>query len=427
MKSVFRSGMLVALAVLCASAVRGEEAWYLEFEAGRAAAEARGKDLLIDFGGSDWCLPCKLLKERVFSKQEFIGRAVREFVLVDIDLPLTKRGIPIPADRKLRYQKLQERYGITTFPTVVLATSDGRPYSRTTYREALETPDLYWKHLVPLRERGRRLREAFAQAKTVRGRERAAALADGLAEVDARFVPGFYADSLAELRTAAPADPSGYLGFLEGRRALDDFQAGLDIHKANIDPAAVDALIARAKLHGEFLQEALMLRAAGEVLAGDDRRAFRTFAAVLHAQASRTRFDRGDFIPLDAASIAAVRRRIAEGEADPKGGAAFYYALHRIFQFDMPNRYELSCGEYFQPNVRVLEVVGDRYGLALIRSTETLHGEARARALAKGLEGTFFVARGSIREIVLELIPSLVGKETAKALVPGPFYPRWID
>ena len=85
-----------------------------------------------------------------------------------------------------------------------------------------------------------------------------------------------------------------------------------------------------------------MLRAAGEVLAGDDRLAFRTFATVLDAQASRTRFDRGDFIPLDAASIALVRRRIAEGEADPKGGAAFYYALHRIFHFEMPNRYSRS-------------------------------------------------------------------------------------
>ncbi len=426
MKSVFRSGVLIALAVLSAQAVRGEEAGYLEFEEGRATAERTGKDLLIDFGGSDWCLPCKWLKERVFSRPAFIERAGKEFVLVDIDLPMRK-GAPIAPDRKERYEKLLERYGITTFPTVVLASSDGRPYARTTYREALAAPDLYGKHLAPLRERGRRLREAFALAKTVRGRERAEALADGLAEVDARFVPRFYADRLADLRTAAAADPSGYLGFLEGRRALDDFQAGLDIRKAEIDPAAVDALIARAKLQGEFLQEALMLRAAGEVLAGDDRRAFRTFAAVLDAQASRARFDRGDFIPLDAASVAAVRRRIAEGEADANGGAKFYYALHRIFQFEMPNRYELSCGAYFQPNVRVLEVIGDRYGRALIGCTETLQGEARARALANGLEGTFFVARGSIREIVKERIPSLVGKETAKALLPGPFYPRWID
>ena len=81
--------------------------------------------------------PCKLLKERVFSKPEFIERAGKEFVLVDIDLPQEKAAIPISPDRKERYEKLQGRYGITTFPTVVLATSDGRPYARTTYRKAL--------------------------------------------------------------------------------------------------------------------------------------------------------------------------------------------------------------------------------------------------------------------------------------------------
>lgn len=53
---------------------------------------------------------------------------------------------------------------------------------------------------------------------------------------------------------------------------------------------------------------------------------------------------------------------------------------------------------------------------ALIRSTETLRGKARARALAKGMEGTYFVAEGSIREIVVELIPSLVGNDAASAL-----------
>ena len=37
--------------------------------------------------------------------------------------------------------KLQERYGTMTFPSVILATSDGRHYARTTYREKVETPD----------------------------------------------------------------------------------------------------------------------------------------------------------------------------------------------------------------------------------------------------------------------------------------------
>ena len=49
-----------------------------------------------------------------------------------------------------------------------------------------------------------------------------------------------------------------------------------------------------------------------------------------------------------------------------------------IFEFDLPNHYEVSCGEAFRPNIRVREVISDRYGLALICSTEGLAKEARA-------------------------------------------------
>jgi len=416
--------LLIALAGLVGPPVRAGESWYLEFEEGRAAAAAHGKDLLIDFGGSDWCAACKWIKDRVFSKPEFIERAGDAFVLVDIDLPVRS---PIPPDRKRRYEELQERYGIASFPSVVLATSDGRPYARTTYRDAFQTPETYWHYLAPLCERGHRLRAALERAKPLADRARAAELAEGLSEVDPRFIHRFYADKVAELRADDPSDSTGYLAFLDGRRALDAFQAPLDLHKGAIDPGAVDSLIARAQLRGESLQEALVLRAAGEVLAGEDRRALGTLKAVLDAQASRTRFDRGDYVPLDAASLATVRRRISDGEADSGNGVALYYALHRIFMFDMPNPYDWSCGTAFQPRIRVHETIGDRYGRALIRSTEGLKGEPRAKVLAKGLEGTFFAARGSIREIVLEMIPGLVGKPAAKALLPGDFYPRWIN
>jgi hypothetical protein len=310
-------------------------------------------------------------------------------------------------------------------PTIVLATADGRPYARTTYRDAFQTPEAYWKYLAPLRERGQRLRAALAQAETKSGKARAAELVAALSEVDSRFISTFYADRIAELRTIDPADSTGYLAFLDGRRALDEFQAPLDLHTAAIDPAAVDSLIAREKLRGESLQEALVLRAAGEVLGGDDRRALDTFKAVLDAQASRARFDRGDYVGLDAASIERVRRRIADGEADTGSGVALRYALLRIFEFDMPNPYDWSCGTAFQPRIRVRDVIGERYARALLRSTERLTGEARARALAKGLDGTFLDYR-SIKEII-ETIKSLVGKPAAKALLPGEFYPRLLD
>ncbi len=426
MKSALGRVLLVVFAASVAPPVRAGGPWYLEFEEGCAAAKAQGKDLLIDFGGSDWCLPCRWLKDRVLSKAEFIERARGTYVLVDIDTPVTDR-VSIPADRKKRYEELQKRYGINSFPTVVLASADGRPYARTTYREAFQTPESYWNYLAPLRERGRRLREALARAESLKGESRAAELANGLSEVDPRFISNFYGDMVAELRSIDPTDLTGYLAFLDGRRALDEFQAPLDLHTAAIDPAAVDSLISRAKLRGESLQEALVLRAAGEVLANKDHAALASLKAAVDAQATRGRFDRGDYVLLDADSLAVVKKRIAQAEADRGDGVALYYSLHRIFQFDLPNPYEWSCGGAFQPNVRIRETIGDRYGRALIESTKSLSGEARAKALAKGLDGTFFSARGSIREIILEIIPGLVGKPAAKALLPGEFYPRLID
>ncbi len=380
MRSVGGTALLILLGTYAPS-VRAEDAWHVEFEEGRSAAKAQDKDLLIDFGGSDWCLPCKWLKERVLSKPDFIERAGGEFVLVDIDLPYRT---PIAADRKQRYEDLERRYGISSFPTVVLALPDGRPYARTTYREAIQTPEAYWNYLQPLHERGRRFRAERKRAAGLEGRERAEALAAALGEVDPRFIPGFYADDVADLRKVDPADRTGYLGFIEGRQALDRFQSGMDLREAAIDPAAVDALIARSKPRGEALQEALVLRAAGEILAGQDRQALRTLAAAVDAQATRSRFDRGDFILLDADSIATVRRRIAAGEADKGDGVALYYALHRILEFDIPNPYEMSCGEAFRPGIRVRETLGDRYGRALIRSTEKLDNQAQGAGDGQG-------------------------------------------
>ncbi len=414
--------MPFAVAALVVTAVR-TDSWYLEFDEGQSAARREGKDLLIDFGGSDWCLPCQRLKERVLSKPEFIERAGKEFALVDVDLPFRS---PIPADRKARYQKLQERYGISSFPTVVLAASDGQPYARATYREALASPEAYWKRLRPLRLRGSRLREALARSEKLEGPARAGAIVEGLSEVDAAFVPLFYADRVTEVRSLDPGDSTGYLAFLDARKALDDFYGGKDTHHAAMDLAEVEALIARCKPRGELLQEALVLKAAAQVLAGQDREALETFEALLAAQASRTRFDRGDFVPLDEASIALVRRRIAAARADDGGGVALYYNLHRILEFDLPNSYDLSCGGPLRPNLRVQEPIGDRYGRALLRATEGLDGEARAKALAKGLEGTFFVGRGPIRE-VLDQIVKQVGQERARAMLPGEFYPRIIN
>ncbi len=414
--------LLVGVWLLPAFA-RAEESWLAEFEEAQAAAKRDGKDLLIDFGGSDWCGPCQWLKTRILGQPEFSERAAKHFVLVDID-DLARK--PMPAGRKERYQKLQQSYGIKAFPTVVLATADGQPYARTTYHEAITTPEAYWEHLQPLRKRGTALRAALERAEKLDGADRAAALADGLAEVPADFVPRFYQDRVQELRRLDPEDSTGYLAFTGGRQALAELQA--DVEKrglATLDLAAVDALIQSRHLRGETLQDALLLRALAQVKARRPLEALESFEALLAEQARRTRFDRGDFLPLDAAAVETVKKRIARGKKDPADALAQYHALHRLFEFELPDPNEICCGHGFRPKFLARGLIGEIYGQLLIDTTEKLHGEERARALAKGLEETGFWRQGPVGEIVDKLVPELVGRQAAGRYLPEP-YRGWV-
>jgi thiol-disulfide isomerase/thioredoxin len=402
---------------------RAEGPWFAEYEEAQAIARREGKDLLIDFGGSDWCAPCERLKTRILSRSEFTERAAKHFVLVDID-DLARK--PMPAGRKERYHKLQERYGIEAFPTVVLATADGRPYARTTYHPSITSPEAYWEHLQPLRQRGTVLRAALERASKLEGAARAAALADGLAEVPADFVLRFYEDRVQELRRVDPEDSTGYLAFLDGRKALAAIQA--EVEKRGLpalELTALDTLIRERHLRGETLQDALLLRALGQVKAGRPQDALESFEALLAEQSRRTRFDRGDFVPLDAAAIETVGKRIARGKKDPADALAQYHALHRIFEFELPDPNEICCGHGFRPMFLARGLLGETYGRLLIDTTAKLQGEARARALGQGLEGTRFWRQGPIAEIMDKLMPDLVGREAAARYLPEP-YRGWL-
>jgi hypothetical protein len=130
-------------------------------------------------------------------------------------------------------------------------------------------------------------------------------------------------------------------------------------------------------------------------------------------------------VPLDKKAIEVVRKRIEAGRKDPKERVAQYYALHRVFEFELPDRFEICCGHGYRPKFLARGVVGEKYGKALIDATADLEGEARAKALCKGLEGTSFWRQGSIQTIIDRLVPELVGKKEAAKYLPRP-YSGWV-
>ncbi len=171
--AVLTAGVALATA---SSALAVDENWILDdlAKAKQVAAE-QGKDLLIDFTGSDWCIWCIRLDQEVFAKSEFKAEAPKNFVLVALDFPNQKEQTEAV---KKANREAQEKYRIEGFPTVILADAKGEAWARTGYRPDGAGP--YLKHLAELRA-GREKRDALlAQAKATEGLERARLLDEAL-------------------------------------------------------------------------------------------------------------------------------------------------------------------------------------------------------------------------------------------------------
>ena len=100
-----------------------EEGWLTDLSKAQAEAKADHKMVLMDFNGSDWCPPCKALRKNVLSSLEFIDYAKKNLVLVDVDFPRHKE---LPKNQKEANESLAQKFGVDSFPTVVVLNSEGK-------------------------------------------------------------------------------------------------------------------------------------------------------------------------------------------------------------------------------------------------------------------------------------------------------------
>ena len=161
------SGLLLALTPGL-SASEDHHVWIADFDEAVAIANDTGKDLFVDFTGSDWCGWCIKLHAEVFDHDEFLDTVSEQYVLVALDYPNTeevKAKVPNPE----RNAELAAQYSIRGYPTCLLMTADGVVFGRTGYQAG--GPVKYVESLTTLRAEGKRalielaaLEEALAAA-----------------------------------------------------------------------------------------------------------------------------------------------------------------------------------------------------------------------------------------------------------------------
>lgn len=252
-----------AVLALTATLQAGGEDWMTDFEAAKAQATKEGKDLLIDFTGSDWCGWCIKLKKEVFVHDAFKQGVKDKFVLVELDFPRNKEKIS--AEILEKNKALAKKYAVQGYPTILLADAQGRPFAQTGYRRG--GPESYVKHIDELTAIKIKRNEAMASAATAEGVDKAKALVDALTAMSLNEVQveTFYGEVIEQIKASDPNDVSGYLKTLEQKKRIADFHKQLSnlARKKDMDGALklVDETLANNEFDLEETQRMIMTKA----------------------------------------------------------------------------------------------------------------------------------------------------------------------
>ncbi len=122
--------LLCSFSALLPVATAGEAgpAWSTEY----AAAIKTGRPVLLNFTGSDWCVWCHRLRDEIFQTAFFTQYATESLALVELDFPRTKSLTP---ELKKQNEGLARKYGVDSYPTIILLGADGRELVRLGYMQ----------------------------------------------------------------------------------------------------------------------------------------------------------------------------------------------------------------------------------------------------------------------------------------------------
>jgi len=90
----------------------------------KAFREARqsGKQVLLVFSGSDWCIPCIRLEKNILTDSAFRNFAGERFIILEADFPQKKKVAP---SLKSQYEELADQFNAEgSFPKILLLTAE---------------------------------------------------------------------------------------------------------------------------------------------------------------------------------------------------------------------------------------------------------------------------------------------------------------
>ena len=266
-------GVLIIVGGLTQVSLAVEEGWTVDVAGAKQSAVKSKKDLFLEFTGSDWCPPCKILKARIFDAGHFKAEAPKHFVLVKLDYPNDKSHQT--AAEIAQNREMQKQYSISGFPTVILADAKGRPYAQWVGFGG-ESPEDYIKKIVEKKKTREARDVGFAKAAKAKGVEKAKALDEALRAIPSALLTSAYKAEVDQIMKLDADNAAGLKAKYQGIIQAPEIEKKIQqIVTGSANPAAaiasIDALIKERKLVGAALQEALFGKAIA-TYQGDDKK-----------------------------------------------------------------------------------------------------------------------------------------------------------
>lgn len=143
--------LFVAVGIVGVARADDGAKWMTDYKKALTLSAKTGKPILADFTGSDWCGWCKKLDGEVFSQKAFKKFASENLILLLVDFPSRRKAQS--KELKQQNQKLQRKYGVHGYPTILILNSKGKVIAKTGYRDG--GPETYVQHLKELLKRNK--------------------------------------------------------------------------------------------------------------------------------------------------------------------------------------------------------------------------------------------------------------------------------
>jgi len=100
--------------------------WETDFDTAKDRAQKEHKFILLNFSGSDWCVPCINLRRELFEDASFREFSEGNLVLLNADFPRLKKN-QLSKDRQKKNDLLADKYNPQgSFPYTLLLDEGGK-------------------------------------------------------------------------------------------------------------------------------------------------------------------------------------------------------------------------------------------------------------------------------------------------------------